>query len=110
MAGSAVVHYAGTDQPENGQALRVGESEKKLSESVHGVYKVHGVCRLYAHTSTHTQSLAQLFALYSALLLFVVTTPIRPWEHSVSLLHCSRKCIITSIRLVFILAAFAIKG
>ena len=53
MAGSAVVHYAGTDRPENGQALRVGESEKKLSESVHGVYKVHGVYRLYAHRSTH---------------------------------------------------------
>ena len=100
MAGSAVVHYAGTDRPENGQALRVGESEKILSESVHTVYRVY----------KHTQSLAQLFALYSALLLFVVTTPIRPWEHSVSLLHCSRKCNITSTRLVFILAAFAIKG
>ena len=101
------MHYAGTDRPENGQALRVGESEKKLSESVHNVYRVRGL--YYAH-SKHTQSLALLFALYSALLLLVVTTPIRPWEHSVSLLHCSRKCIITSIRLVFILAAFAIKG
>ena len=47
------MHYAGTDRPENGQALRVGESEKKLSESVHAVHTVYSVHGLYAHTSTY---------------------------------------------------------
>ena len=70
------------------QTLRSGESEKKLSESLPPrTLLLHIVC-----TRRRTAFRPVIYCGGGA-----VTTPIRPCECSVSLLHCShRKCIITS--------------